>query len=338
MSTNKLNLTKADYAGRPSTLCKGCGHDSITNAIIQAYFELGVNPTQVIKLSGIGCSSKTPTYFMEKGHGFNSVHGRMPSVATGANVANYRLPAIGVSGDGDTGSIGIGQYLHVARRNVDMVYIIENNGTYGLTKGQFSATADLGSPAKRGTPNPFPCIDCCAVAIDAGATFVARSFSGDRKQLISLIKAAYSHRGLAVIDVISPCVTFNNHEGSTKSYDWVKEHDLPLQELQYVPEKEEIEIDMKEGDVRTIELHDGSHLTLRKLGKEHDPSDRASALKLIHDGVQTKELVTGLLYFNPEMPDHNTILNLSPTPLTQLGEKDLNPGPEVIKKLNASMK
>ncbi len=338
MSETKLAYQKSDYTGKPSTLCKGCGHDSITNAIIESYFQLGVNPSSVIKLSGIGCSSKTPTYFIDKGHGFNSVHGRMPSVATGANVANLKLPTIGISGDGDTGSIGLGQFLHCARRNVDMVYIIENNGTYGLTKGQFSATADLGSKAKRGAANPYPTLDACALAIDSGATFVARSFSGDRKQMIALMKAAFSHKGIAVLDIISPCVTFNNHEGSTKSYLFAKENDVPLHELNYVPEAETIEVEMKEGEVRSIELHDGSHLTLKKLDKDYNPGDKGEALKLINESIASKTLATGLLYYQPDFPDHNTILNICSTPLVYLNEAELDPGPDPIAKLNASMK
>lgn len=338
MDTNRINLKKEDYSGKPSTLCKGCGHDSITNAIIAAYFELGVQPHTVMKFSGIGCSSKTPTYFIDRGHGFNSVHGRMPSVATGANLANRKNTVIGVSGDGDTGSIGLGQYLHAARRNVDMVYIIENNGTYGLTKGQFSATSDLGSKSKKGVPNPYPCLDSCALAIEAGATLVARSFSGDRKQVMELVKAAFSHQGMAVLDIISPCVTFNNHEGSTKSYLFCKEHDVPLQELNYVPSFESIEIEMKEGEQRVIELHDGSKLALKKLGREHDIYDRVGALKLIHESMEKGELVTGLLFHNPEQPEHNKILNMIDRPLCELGEADLDPGPEVIAKINASLR
>lgn len=335
---NRIGLSKNDYVGKPSTLCKGCGHDSITNALIQAYFELGVSPHEVIKLSGIGCSSKTPTYFIERGHGFNGVHGRMPSLATGAKVANKKLWTIGISGDGDTASIGMGQFCHLVRRNVDMIYVIENNGTYGLTKGQFSATADQGSKAKRGQPNPYPMIDCCAVAIELGATFVARSFSGDRKQMIQLIKAAHSHKGIAVLDIISPCVTFNNHPGSTKSYTFVKEHDIPLHELGYVPSYEQIEVDVKEGQTTEIRLHDGSLLLLKKLGQDYDPTNRSKALLTIHEARAKQEITTGLLYYNSSLPDLNGLLNLVDTPLSELTEKDLDPGPEVLKKLMGQLR
>ena len=335
---NRIGLAKTDYSGKPSTLCKGCGHDSITAAMIQAYYELGVPPSEVIKVSGIGCSSKTPTYFMDRGHGFNSVHGRMPAVATGAKVANRKLWTIGISGDGDTASIGMGQYCHIVRRNVDMIYVIENNGTYGLTKGQFSATADTGSKAKKGWSNPYPTIDVCAVAIELGAGFVARSFSGDRKQMIQLIKAAHSHKGIAVLDIISPCVTFNSHEGSTKSYTFAKEHDVPLHELGYVPYYDQVEVDMKDGETREIELHDGSHLRVKKLNTAYDPSDKMAAMAAIHESRAKQELTTGLLYFNPSAPDLNALLNVTDTPLGQLKEKDLNPGPEVLKKICAGMR
>lgn len=335
---NRIGLGKADYSGRPSTLCKGCGHDSITACIIEAYYQMGVPPHEVMKFSGIGCSSKTPTYFVDRGHGFNSVHGRMPAVATGANIANKKNTVIGISGDGDSMSIGMGQFCHAVRRNIDMVYIIENNGTYGLTKGQFSATADKGSKAKKGWTNPYPTIDPCAVAIELGATFVARSFSGDRKQVIALIKAAYAHKGIAVLDIVSPCVTFNNHEGSTKSYTFVKDHDVPLHELGFVPSFEEIQTDIKEGETKTIELHDGSKLNIKKLNKDYDPTDKMGAMKLIHSARESGELATGLLYVVTDHPDHNDLLNLSDTPLCQLTEKDLNPGPDVIAKLNKAMK
>lgn len=335
---NRIGLTKTDYTGKPSTLCKGCGHDSITNAIIQAYYELAVPPHEVIKISGIGCSSKTPTYFMDRGHGFNTVHGRMPAVATGAKVANRKLWTIGVSGDGDTASIGMGQFTHLVRRNLDMVYIIENNGTYGLTKGQFSATADKGSKAKKGWVNPYPTLDCCAVAIELGATFVARSFSGDRKQLIQLIKAAHSHRGIAILDIISPCVTFNNHDGSTKSYTFTKEHDVPLHELGYIPYYDQVEVDQKEGSELSIELHDGAHLVVKKLSSDYNPLDKMAALKAIHEAREKQTLITGLLYHNPTPPELNSLLNLSDTPLCQLTERDLDPGPEALKKICSGMR
>ncbi len=337
-SCNRIGLAKTDYTGKPSTLCKGCGHDSITNCIIQAYYELAVPPHEITKLSGIGCSSKTPTYFVERGHGLNSVHGRMPSVATGAKVANKKLTMIGISGDGDTASIGLGQFMHLVRRNVDMVYIIENNGTYGLTKGQFSATADQGSKAKKGADNPYPMIDCCAVAIELGCSFVARSFSGDRKQVIQLLKAAHSHRGTAVLDIISPCVTFNNHTGSTRSYTFVKDHDVPLHELGYVPSYEEIQVEMKSGETRDIELHDGSHLTIKKLKDEYDPTDKLKAIISLHESREKQHIPTGLLYYNAASKDLATILNTCDAPLVSLTEKDLDPGPEVLKKFNAGMR
>jgi 2-oxoglutarate ferredoxin oxidoreductase subunit beta len=335
---NRIGLGKADYSGKPSTLCKGCGHDSITAALIEAHYQLGVPPHEVMKFSGIGCSSKTPTYFIDRGHGFNGVHGRMPALATGAKAANHKLFAIGISGDGDTASIGMGQYCHLVRRNVDMMYVIENNGTYGLTKGQFSATADYGSKAKKGAANPYPMIDCCGVAIELGATFVARSFSGDRKQMISLIQAAHAHKGLAVLDIISPCVTFNNHPGSTKSYTFVKDHDVPLHELGFVPHYDEIHIDVKEGEVRDIELHDGSHLTLKKLASDFDPTNKVSVLAALEEAKQKQQLLTGLLYYQKDHKDLNTLMNLTDKPLTQLNEKDLDPGPDALKKTMASMR
>ena len=335
---NRIGLGKNDYSGKPSTLCKGCGHDSITAAIIQAYYELGAPPHQVAKFSGIGCSSKTPTYFIDRGHGFNSVHGRMPSVATGATIANKKLTIIGVSGDGDTASIGMGQFCHIVRRNVDMVYIIENNGTYGLTKGQFSATADVGSVLKKGQVNPYPVIDCCAVGIELGATFVARSFSGDRKQVIALIKAAYAHKGMAVLDIISPCATFNNHEGSTKSYTFVKEHDIPLHELGFIQTQEEISVEMKDGERKEIELHDGSRLMLRKLDRDYDPTNKIAAMAAISESREKQELIKGLLYYNDKGTDLNTLLNTVDAPLWSLNEKDLDPGAEALKKINASMR
>jgi 2-oxoglutarate ferredoxin oxidoreductase subunit beta len=335
-ATNRLGLTKSDYAGKPSTLCKGCGHDSVTAAIIQAFYESSVSPYEIIKVSGIGCSSKTPTYFLDRSHGFNSVHGRMPSVATGAAVVHHGLRVIGVSGDGDTASIGLGQFCHLVRRNVRMVYVIENNGTYGLTKGQFSATADLGSKAKRGAENPFPAIDCAALAIELGATFVARSFSGDRKQLIQLLKAAHAHRGLAVLDVVSPCVTFNNHPGSTKSYTFAKAHDVPLHELGFVEPKAEIAIEADEGTVTEVPLHDGSILTLKKLHRDWDPRDKSRVLAELECARERQELLTGLLYFRPNVPTLDDTLELVETPLVQLDEAMLDPGPGPLEAFNES--
>ncbi len=301
---NRVGLARDAYKGAATTLCAGCGHNAITNHIIKAFYEYGVEPRLLAKMSGIGCSSKAPTYFVSQSHGFNGVHGRMPSLSTGAKLANRQLVVVGVSGDGDTASIGMGQYSHLIRRNLDMVYICENNGVYGLTKGQFSATADLGSIQKGGKPNEFETIDICGVAIELGASFVARSFSGDAKQVVPLIKAALSHQGTAILDIISPCVTFNDHEGSTKSYAYVKEHDIELQELDFIPYYENIEVDYPDGSKTDVKLHDGSHIILSKLAPEqHDPTDRISAMKLIHEARQKGELVTGLLYVNPGMKD-----------------------------------
>src|SRR5512142_2302197 len=278
--TNRIGLTVIDYRGGKTTLCAGCGHNAISERIIDAMFDMGIPPERVIKPSGIGCSSKSPAYFMSRSHSFNAVHGRMPSVATGALLANRKLIALGVSGDGDTASIGIGQFVHLMRRNLPIIYIIEDNGVYGLTKGQFSATADLGSKLKSGVINDLPPIDTCALAIQLGATFVGRSFSGDKKQLLTMLKAALSHKGTAMLDVISPCVTFNDHEGSTKSYKFTKEHEEPLQEVSFVPSFENIDVDYDPGTTVDVTMHDGSHLRLRKLNEDHDPTDKLKALSL----------------------------------------------------------
>src|SRR6187551_155327 len=279
---NRINLEPAAYRGSKTTLCAGCGHNAITERIIDSFWELGISPDQVLKLSGIGCSSKSPAYFLNQSHGFNSVHGRMPSVATGAVVANRKMIAIGVSGDGDTGAIGIGQFVHLMRRNLPMVYIIEDNGCYGLTKGQFSPTADLGSKLKTGVINDLPPIDTCALAIELGASFVARSFSGDKKQLLSLLKAALSHRGTVMLDVISPCVTFNDHEGSTKSYAYAKDHDEPLGEVGFVPFFEDINVEYDAGTTTAVTLHNGSRLLLTKIAEGYDPTDKIAALRRLH--------------------------------------------------------
>lgn len=331
--TNRLGLTRQQYVGSPSTLCPGCGHDSITSSIITACFEVGVDPTQVIKMSGIGCSSKTPAYFLSQSFGFNSVHGRMPSVATGALLANKTLRCIGISGDGDTASIGLGQFMHLLRRNVPMVYIIENNGVYGLTKGQFSATADLGSRLKSGIANELPPIDCCAMALELGCSFVVRSFSGDNKQLVPLIKAALSHKGTALLDVISPCITFNNHAGSTMSYDAVRAHDIPLHEIGFVPYQEPIRVDFEPGTVREITLPDGSHLRLKKLNRDYDPTNKPMALETIDEARAKGELLTGLIYIDETKPDFNELLHLSDPPLARMGEKDLRPSAEVLREI-----
>src|SRR5512146_839299 len=290
--TNRIGLSVLDYKGGKTTLCAGCGHNAISERIIDAMYEMGIPPEQVIKPSGIGCSSKSPAYFMSRSHSFNSVHGRMPSLATGAVLANHRLIALGVSGDGDTASIGIGQFVHLMRRNLPLIYIIEDNGCYGLTKGQFSPTADLGSVLKNGVVNDLPPIDTCALAIELGASFVARSFSGDKKQLLAILKAALSHRGTCMIDVISPCVTVNDHEGSTKSYAYVKEHDEPLGEVSFVPFFEDISIDYDPGTTKAVELHDGSKLYLKKVADDYDPTDKLAAMRLIHETSRRGEFAT----------------------------------------------
>src|ERR1700681_1164709 len=293
---NRIGLTVLDYRGGKTTLCAGCGHNAISERIIDAMYEMGVQPERVIKPSGIGCSSKSPAYFMSRSHSFNAVHGRMPSVATGAMLANHKLIALGVSGDGDTGAIGIGQFVHLMRRNLPIIYIIENNGCYGLTKGQFSATADVGSKLKTGVINDLPPIDTCALAIELGATFVARSFSGDKKQLGALLHAAIAHRGTVMLDVISPCVTFNDHEGSTKSYSYVRDHDEPIEEVSFVPFFEDITVDYDPGTTTEITMHDGSHLLLKKLSGDYDPTNKSEALRVLTDSHDEGEIVTGLFY------------------------------------------
>src|ERR1051326_5100201 len=306
---NKLGYTHRDYEGTVSTLCAGCGHDSISAAIIQAFFELDVAPHRVAKLSGIGCSSKTPTYFLGNSHGFNSVHGRMPSVLTGAALANKNLIYLGVSGDGDSASIGLGQFAHVMRRGVNMVYVVENNGVYGLTKGQFSATADKGSKAKKGMTNEDAPVDTVSLALLMGASFVARSFSGDKKQLVPLIKAAIAHQGAAFIDVISPCVAFNNHAGSTKSYEYVREHNEAVNRLDFWPTRETITVDNSEGGVIEVPQHDGSIIKLRKLDGSYDPTEKVGAMSAISHAADTREVLTGLLYVSPEAEDLHAHLN-----------------------------
>src|SRR5687767_9238053 len=306
---NRINLEMQPYRGGKTTLCAGCGHNAISERIIDAFFEMGVDPKDVIKLSGIGCSSKSPAYFLNASHGFNSVHGRMPSVATGAMLANKTMMAIGVSGDGDTGAIGIGQFVHLMRRNLPIIYIIEDNGCYGLTKGQFSPTADMGSKAKNGVVNDLPPIDTCALAIELGATFVARSFSGDKKQLLSILKAAIAHRGTCMIDVISPCVTFNDHEGSTKSYAYAKDHDEELGEVTFVPFFEDITVEYEPGSTTTVKMHDGSHLYLKKIAEDYDPQDKLAAHRLLHETARRGEFATGIIYVEPDRDDFLTTLN-----------------------------
>ncbi|HTX60576.1 MAG TPA: 2-oxoacid:ferredoxin oxidoreductase subunit beta [Verrucomicrobiae bacterium] len=323
MTVNIIGLTRDVYKGLPTTLCAGCGHNSITNHLIKALYEYGVPPHKLAKMSGIGCSSKTPAYFVEQAHGMNSLHGRMPSAATGAKVANRDLLVLGISGDGDTASIGLGQFCHMIRRNVDLTYLVENNGCYGLTKGQFSATADPGSTLKGGKVNEYATIDICALAIQLGATFVARSFSGDGKQLVPLLQAAFSHRGCAILDIISPCVTFNDHEGSTKSYAYVKEHDVVLHSADYFPGGKEVTADYEPGTAISVELEDGSHVVLRKLHGDYDPTDRIAALRTIDESASEGEFVTGLLYVETTADDLCTREHLTRTPLAQLGEDKL---------------
>jgi 2-oxoglutarate ferredoxin oxidoreductase subunit beta len=336
--TNRIGLELATYRGSKTTLCAGCGHNAISERIIDAFYELGTDPKRVIKLSGIGCSSKTPAYFLGGSHGFNAVHGRMPSVATGALLANATLQGIGVSGDGDTGAIGIGQFVHLMRRNLPLVYIIEDNGCYGLTKGQFSPTADVGSTLKNGVVNDLPPIDTCALAIELGATFVARSFSGDKKQLLAILKAALSHRGTAMIDVISPCVTFNDHEGSTKSYAYVKEHDEPLGEVSFVPFFEDITVEYDPGTTTEVKMHDGSRLLLKKLEQDYNPTDKMQALKVLHETLRRGEYATGVIYVEPDKDDFLTQLNLVDTPLATLPVERTRPGKAVLDEVMESLR
>jgi len=325
---NRLGLAREVYKGAASTLCAGCGHNSITNHLIKALYEYGVEPHRLAKMSGIGCSSKTPAYFVDRAHGLNGVHGRMPSVATGAKLANGDLVVLGVSGDGDTASIGLGQYCHMIRRNLDVTYIVEDNGCYGLTKGQFSATADVGSRLKKGQVNEYATIDVCGLAIELGATFVARSFSGDGKQLVPLLQAAFAHRGTAVLDIISPCVAYNDHEGSTKSYAYVKEHDLLLHVPDFISATPAIVVDYEPGTAQDVELHDGSHIVLRKLERDYDATDVMAAMGVVHETRRTGELITGLLYVNPTAADLNTREGLPEKPLATLSEDDLRIGRE----------
>jgi 2-oxoglutarate ferredoxin oxidoreductase subunit beta len=329
----RFELPLLAFQGSPSTLCKGCGHNSITSALIDACKSLGINPYQAVKLSGIGCSSKTPAYFLNYSHGFNTLHGRMPSVATGAALANRALEVVGISGDGDTANIGLGQFKHACRRNMPMVYLVEDNGCYGLTKGQFSATADLDAPLRRagGERNPTAPFDLCLEAIAAGATFVARSFAGDRKQLGALLRAALAHRGMAFLDIISPCVTFNDFPESTKSWAWGREHNEPLQEIGFVPRLPEIEVEQQAGQITKVQLHDGSTITLRALREDHhDVRSRASAMDLILNSHESNEFLTGLLYVAPEKPDFLDTLGMTDTPLAHLPDEALRPGPEAL--------
>jgi len=330
---NRLGLEMASYKGNRSTLCAGCGHNAISERIIEACYEMGVEPHRVAKLSGIGCSSKSPAYFLGSAYGLNAVHGRMPSVATGAVLANRKLIALGVSGDGDTASIGIGQFVHLMRRNLPVLYIIEDNGVYGLTKGQFSATADLGSKLKTGVVNDLPAIDTCALAIQLGATYVARSFSGDKKQLLALLKGALAHHGTSMLDVISPCVTFNDHEGSTKSYSYVKDHDEPLADVSFVPFFEEISVDYDPGSTTDITMHDGSHLLLKKLATDYDPTNKTEALRLLTESHDKGEIITGLFYVDTKRESFLDLLNLVDEPLATLPESRVRPPKQVLDEL-----
>jgi len=337
--TNKIGLTKNEYRGLPSTLCQGCGHNSIANQIITACYELDMVPENIVKFSGIGCSSKSPTYFMNRSFGFNGLHGRMSSLATGAIFADKSLRAIGISGDGDTASIGMGGFKHMVRRNVPMVYIVENNGVYGLTKGQFSATAEVGLNLKHQGINHYMPVDICMEALASNATFVARSFAGDAKQVKELIKAALSHRGISVLDIISPCVTFNNEENTFHSYMWGKDHEAPLHEIMYTPKLAEIILDgdFPEGTVREVSLHDGSTIILKKLEKDYDPTSRAGAFQMLEQAQVNNWLVTGLLYIDISKPTLTEIYNLVDTPLNRLSESDLRPSLETMDKINAMM-
>jgi 2-oxoglutarate/2-oxoacid ferredoxin oxidoreductase subunit beta len=336
--TNHIGLQLQHYRGKDSTLCAGCGHDAITHQITQAFFEYGIDPCRVIKLSGIGCSSKTPAYFLSRSFGFNTVHGRMPSVATGALLANRHLIAIGVSGDGDTASIGIGQFIHSLRRNIPMIYIMENNGVYGLTKGQFSATAEEGSKLKTGVANNVPAIDCCVLAIELGCGYVARSFAGDPKQLSALIKGALGHKGMAFLDVLSPCVTFNNHDGSTKSYRHLKDAEELLHEIGFVPFYEPISVDYPAGSTQIIELHDKSRLILSKLEKEYDPADKSHALQRIREASAKGEFLTGLFYIDTHQPDFTERLHMADKPLAALEPDCIRPSREVLHEIMEELK
>ncbi len=338
LTVNKVGYTRRDYEGKISTLCAGCGHDSISAAIIQACWELDIAPHRVAKLSGIGCSSKTPDYFLGASHGFNTVHGRMPSVLIGANLANRDLLYLGVSGDGDSASIGLGQFAHAMRRSVNMVYIVENNGVYGLTKGQFSATADRGSKSKKGVINSDSPVDLVGLALQLGATYVARSFSGDKAQLVPLIKGAIGHGGAAFIDIISPCVAFNNHAGSTKSYDYVREHNESVSRIDFVTSRSEITTDYAPGEVVDVLQHDGSMLRLRKLQPEYDPSDRYAAMSYMQTHQARGEIVTGLLYLDPLATDLHSAMNTSDKPLNTLGAAQLCPGARELEQINAALR
>jgi 2-oxoglutarate ferredoxin oxidoreductase subunit beta len=330
---NRLGLKSLDYQGGKSTLCAGCGHDAVSNQIVRAFYEMNVKPEQIAKFSGIGCSSKTPAYFISRAHGFNAVHGRMPAVATGAVLANRSLVSIGVSGDGDTASIGLGQFMHMIRRNIPTIYIVENNGVYGLTKGQFSATADEGSRLKSGVINDLPPMDLCALAVQLGCGFVARGFAGDPKQMVNILKGAIAHDGLCVIDVISPCVTFNNHEGSTKGYQYTKEHQELLHQIGFVPYYDQIEVDYEPGTMKEVELVDGSRLLLKKLEEDYDPSDPNDALMRLRKAETEGQILTGLVHLRPEKKSFISMLNMTEKPLAHMTQEETRPPREVLDKI-----
>src|ERR1700751_3075041 len=334
---NRIGLPVVDDRGGKTTLCAGCGHNAISERIIDAFYEMGVQPERIMKLLGIGCSSKGPAYFLSRSHSFNSVHGRMPSVATGALLANKTMQAIGVSGDGDTASIGMGQFAHLMRRNLPLIYIIEDNGVYGLTKGQFSATADIGSKLKTGVINDLPPIDTCALAIQLGASFVGRSFSGDKRQLLAMLKAAIAHRGTVMLDVISPCVTFNDHEGSTKSYKYMQEHEEAINEVGFVPHFEDISIEYDPGSTYDVTMHDGSHLRLRKLHENYNPTDRVTAVKALMEAHERGEVLTGVFYVDTQKPNFTQLLNLVDEPLATLPEERTRPPKQVMQEIMARL-
>ena len=336
--TNRLGLQVIDYRGSKTTLCAGCGHNAISERIIDAMYEMGVQPERVLKLSGIGCSSKTPAYFVSRAHSFNSLHGRMPSIATGAALANRDMLSLGVSGDGDTASIGMGQFVHLMRRNLPIIYIIEDNGVYGLTKGQFSATADLGSKQKSGVINDLPAIDTCALAIQMGATFVARSFSGDKKQLLTMLKAAIAHCGTVMLDVISPCVTFNDHEGSTKSYKYVQDHEEPISDAGFVPHFEDISVEYDPGTTFDVKMHDGSRLRLRKLHEDYDPTNRLNAVKNLMEAHEKAEVLTGIFYVDTRKPSFIDLLQMTDTPLAHLPQEVVRPPKKVLDEVMESLR
>ncbi|MGE3507541.1 MAG: 2-oxoacid:ferredoxin oxidoreductase subunit beta [Vicinamibacterales bacterium] len=334
---NRIGLEPSAYKGGKTTLCAGCGHNAISERIVEAFFDMGIEPSRVVKLSGIGCSSKSPAYFLGSAHGFNAVHGRMPSVGTGALLANRDLVAIGVSGDGDTGAIGIGQFVHLMRRNLPIIYVVEDNGCYGLTKGQFSPTADVGSTLKGGGVNELPPLDLCTLAIQLGASFVARSFSGDKKQLSALLRAALAHRGTVLLDVLSPCVTFNDHEGSTKSYAYVKEHDDVIEEVTFVPFFEDISVEYEPGTTQEVTLHDGSRIYLKKLEDDYDATDKLGAIRRLHESARRGEFATGLIYVEPDRDDFITQLNLVDEPLASLPLDRVRPPREALAEIMESL-